>query len=240
MQAWFDASTDYRYFALAGYLAPIENWGEFSHDWKAVLDWSHEPYEPLLAFKMGQVNLNYAPDVERCAALYAVIEKHVCASLSVTINIDDLNTACKTVAIPKHFTKQHELRNPYFFGLTGVYDQLLKNEETLKPPIEVLFDNQSEYDRIMKAWKYASASGSPSFNKMKGSPPTFRDDATNLPLQAADMLAWWVRKWETDGYWKDGPKQIVFPWKKTRSMNHYYLRLQEPDISENLRKHFNV
>ena len=33
------------------------------------------------------------------------------------------------------------------------------------------------------------------------------------------MLAWWVRKWETDGHWKDGPKQFVFPWKKTRSMN---------------------
>ena len=98
MQAWFDASTNHRYFALAGYIAPTKNWGEFSGDWKAVLDWGHEPFEPLPALKMGKVNLNYAPDIERCAALYAVIEKHVCASLSVTINLDDLNTACKTVA----------------------------------------------------------------------------------------------------------------------------------------------
>ena len=79
------------------------------------------------------------------------------------------------------------------------------------------------------------ALGWPSFNKMKGSPPTFRDDATNLPLQAADMLAWWIRKWETDGYWKDDPKQFVFPWKKTR-ISHYYLRLKEPYMSEVLRE----
>ena len=188
MQAWFDESKDCRYFALAGYIAPIGNWSEFSGDWKTVLDWCHEPFEPLPTFKMGRVNLNYTPDVARCAALYEIIEKYVCAAFSVTINLDDLDTACKTVEIPKHLTKQYELHNPYFWGLPGIYNELFNNEETLKPPAEVLFDSRSEYDRIMKAWKDASSVGWPSFNKMKGSPPTFRDDATNLPLQAADML----------------------------------------------------
>lgn len=35
--------------------------------------------------------------------------------------------------------------------------------------------------------------------KRFGSTPRFEDDKEFLPLQAADFLAWWVRKWHDEG-----------------------------------------
>lgn len=241
LQAWFDAGKDFRYFALCGYVAPVENWADFSTDWKAILDWCHPPFEPLGVFKMSQMNLTYAPDFDRCAALYGVIERYVQSAVVVTIKLDDLVSAVKGLLLPRSVTKQRELKNPYFLALTGVYDTLLKHPETIPAPVEVLFDSQSEYDRVMKAWRDASAvapAGS-GFSRMKGSPPSFRDDASHLPLQAADLLAWWVRKWESEGAWGEQNPKFLFPWK-TAPMLLHYLRLQEPDITANLRAMFNV
>lgn len=57
---------------------------------------------------------------------------------------------------------------------------------------------------------------SPSIRQRYGLAPIFRDDREFLPLQGADLWAWWVRKWYDEG----APSKMADPdfgiWKANR------------------------
>jgi uncharacterized protein (DUF1697 family) len=50
-----------------------------------------------------------------------------------------------------------------------------------------------------------------------GDMPIFRDDAKVMPLQAADLYAWWILKWQREGV-KDWATEMPFPWSKKRKI----------------------
>jgi hypothetical protein len=51
-----------------------------------------------------------------------------------------------------------------------------------------------------------------------GDTPVYRNDRTTLPLQAADLYAYWVREWENNGM-VDGIEKLRFGWKAKRIEN---------------------
>jgi hypothetical protein len=92
--------------------------------------------------------------------------------------------------------------NPYFFLFRGLVDGFHESREGLVPAIplsekvDFIFDNQTEKGFILEAWEgYLKNQESRDLRQYYGATPRFEDDKEFLPLQAADLWAWWVREW---------------------------------------------
>jgi len=70
-----------------------------------------------------------------------------------------------------------------------------------------------------------------------GNTPTYRDDKTTLPLQAADLYAYWIRQWELDGI-DDGVEKLKFPWKAERNLPRLKINFNEADFRIEFNKIF--
>jgi hypothetical protein len=91
----------------------------------------------------------------------------------------------------------YNLRSPYFFCFYGLIHSLARwhEEQKLRLPVDFIFDEHGSTGRDALLWyDYIRTSGSESYRKLLGGTPQFRDDKDILPLQAADMLAWHLRR----------------------------------------------
>jgi hypothetical protein len=75
-----------------------------------------------------------------------------------------------------------------------------------------VFDEESEKNNVLDGWDLLKLGASPDAKKLLGDVPAFRNDKTVLPLQAADLFAYWVRKWELD-LMAGNPDEPKYPWR---------------------------
>ncbi|MCC2609031.1 DUF3800 domain-containing protein [Neorhizobium petrolearium] len=136
-------------------------------------------------------------------ALRKIITKHVKGSVIISIPLDNYR---------RIFAAEGPWRNPYlflFFVLIRNYKNNCK-KVGLSPETEFIFDTQTgAMSRIKEAWEYF-ANHVPRMLDFIGKPPSFQDDEKVLPLQAADMVAWWVRRQIADDI--AGFPRLPFPW----------------------------
>jgi hypothetical protein len=64
--------------------------------------------------------------------------------------------------------------------------------------VEFFFDNRSEKRQLIAAWRGYMASR-PALQASYGGAPQFEDSGNSPPRQAADLWAWWRRKWHSEG-----------------------------------------
>jgi hypothetical protein len=105
----------------------------------------------------------------------------------------------------------------------------------LQEKVDFIFDERvKEKKKIRDAWDAYKENADPDIKPYIGSDPRFENDIEFLPLQAADLNAWWIRKMATE------KRQITaFPWKPRRQIPgvqfHYdekiQLRVREEIIS---------
>jgi len=184
---------------LAGYIAPAENWERFSAEWHDALT-RMDP--PIAYFKMSEA-MAYKEQFEgwstwrrdlRIARLYRLIEEHVTAAVWTIIPTDAFHRTFAPVA------KSHLVwRNPYYFLLFNLISEINKDRGRfgITDGIYWTFDSQmQEMTRIAEAWDFwRNDPEAPSeILEIMGDPPAFRDSTKVLPLQAADCMAWWVRR----------------------------------------------
>lgn len=234
IQAWLDASANsYNAFSLSGYVASVEGWGAFSNEWQSVLDMNTGLHEPIKVFRMSAMDLQYQPHMERCELLYRVIEKFTDASISIVMPRGDLKEVLGRFKNPNRVRKIKELRNPYFWGFYGLLEIYLNspNREMLLKEGDLFLDSQSEEDRINAAWKQLKAIN-PRSSELPFDRPIFQDDKKFKPLQAADMLAFWCRKWESEGQFMEKLKAMALPWPSIRKIPRYYLRFDKEKIQK--------
>jgi hypothetical protein len=110
------------------------------------------------------------------------------------------------------------LEYPYFFALFGVVTSVVQYcVKTGQPtqPIDFIFDSQPDQMlRVLAAWELFVANSPETLRPFLRTRPIFRDDKTVLPLQAADLHAWWMRR-SLDTYLRDKPElEPPFPGKK--------------------------
>ena len=87
----------------------------------------------------------------------------------------------------------------------------------LDDAIDFIFDDQiDKKHRLIAAWDSFKKMGHPTFKHLMGDTPAFRDDKNVLPLQAADLHAWLVRK-RWDDY-ATGQPETRMPWTKQRKI----------------------
>ena len=197
LTAYFDDSSseqEDKLLVLAGYVQSAEVWTRFSDDWQAILAKS----PPIEYFKMREAEnlngqfLNWDP-VAKNAKVYAlaeVIEKHAPWSIECSISQMDHQNIVRPVG-------PYDLRFPYFHAFYAVIIKLAQWHRGLglTIPVDFVFDEQGEIGAEAVLWyEHIKSMQSPEIQAMLGSSPIFRDDKQTLPLQAADLLAWHIRR----------------------------------------------
>lgn len=211
---------------LAGYIATVEQWAAFSTDWNRLLNMGPHP---LRYFKMKE--LKNSP--EKCVPYYDVIEQHVTAAVSCMIKTSDLVEVARNFQWPFKFDREgtRAFENPYYFGFKAIMDKFAANQSQLgiTEPVDFIFDEETEKKRTLSGWDRIKYSATGDVAALLGDTPIYRDDEKTLPLQSADLFAYWVRQWELQGI-PDALATLPFPWEKQRDIPRMEIRFEKDDF----------
>lgn len=234
-QAYMDESIDEGLFVLAGYIAPADVWAQFTREWEEILPYACRGPNGY-RFKMSEM-ASLPERMARVPAFHRIIEKHQPVGLSIVLRIADFeNAKSRLLIVQKGFAEAvlygSLIENIYVFGLIKLMETFhkLKGYSVIGEfvpngqKVDFIFDDRAEKKAILSDWDGFVDS----FQHMKdgfGSTPRFESDDDFLPLQAADYLAWWVRKWgfeiKEPGTW--------WPWK-SREMEWIKINMDEEEI----------
>lgn len=213
LQAFVDASGkgDPHLLVIAGYIATAETWEDFSQAWKKRLDCAQLPY-----FKMNKM----AGRPEIAGWFYRLIEEfEIKASIACIVNTAELVEVERSIKYPPYIINPNSADNPYYWGFKYIVGSLAQYQRQLNllEPVDFIFDNDSEKTKIPRAWDLMKKAARHDLSALMGEMPIFLDDVKTMPLQAADLYAWWVLKWQREGVSNWAVNQ-PFPWPKNRSI----------------------
>jgi len=231
LQAYFDASGtgDREAHVIAGYIATADTWAEFSKEWKSRLGEAG-----LQRFKMNEL----AGRMEVAAFFYRAIEQFdILAAISCVVRVDHLATVVNEIEWPDPRWAQ-KLRNPYHFAFRVIVEGVARDQIKLglDEPITFIFDNQNEAKVLTEAWDLLKFAAAPQIQLFLGDAPSFQEDEEAPPLQAADLYAWWVLKWQREGDAKTGVHDQRFDWEPKKNINRLHMAWLEKDEFRNAMK----
>jgi uncharacterized protein DUF3800 len=183
----------------------------------------------LARFKMSEIDLNSELQMERAHQFYRVIEDHVLAQVAVAVNCAELTKWVPAMDV------QSVLINPYLLAHKAIINLTaqLQCDAGLKDKIDFVFDERTEERKIQRGFDYYLTTLTPEFEEVTGSAPIFRDDTEFLPLQAADLLAWWTRRqWLTEGTIAN--RWVPYPWLTKRDFPSMVLDLSGDNLRTEL------
>jgi hypothetical protein len=197
-QAFFDESgseTGDKILVVAGYIHDAATWAFFADDWKLRLDKppTIEYFHMVEAQNLRDQFSGWTPS-ERDAkidAFASLIEKYQPWSIACSISQSDHNRIVKPVA-------PYDLRQPFVSCYLGLIIKLaqLHTSMRLNLPTDLIFDEREvtphEADFFYEGAK--SRISDPIMLSLLGNTPIFRDDKKVPALQAADLLAWHLRR----------------------------------------------
>lgn len=214
-------------FVLAGYIAPAEAWARFSDAWQAVLD----IHPAIPRFKMSEAHGSWsqAEWITRLPLLYRVIEDHVSASVSFALPYDIYREV---------FAGKDVVDNPYHLAFADIIGLVILNQERLgiTEPIDFIFDRGNS-QLVMNGWERFIQPLPEAIKKKLGKYPIAGDDEDMLPLQAADLIAWWKRR-RIHSIVDKSLQTRPAPWKKTRDIMHLEIAWTPERVLEAYNKMF--
>jgi hypothetical protein len=115
--------------------------------------------------------------------------------------------------------------NPFYLAFSRIVSgfAIWQTDLGLHDKVDFIFDDRvMEKKKIRDAWDSFKENAAAEARPYIGSDPRFEDDKEFLPLQAADLIAWWVRKMATE------KRQIAtFPWKPSREIPGFQFHCDE-------------
>jgi Protein of unknown function (DUF3800) len=195
-------------FILGGFVAAADGWAKFSSDWQAVLDQPpkldyFKLTEALSLSAKGQFSRQKGWDEtkrdNRLIDLAHVIRKYAAIRVHASMNHEEFIRYVQSLAVPQ---RKLGSDHPYLLlasqlmlavGVSG--DRL-----GLDGPCDYFFDEQEGFSEDFSEWwpsfkALLNTSGRSDLKKYIGSSaPTYRDEKTFLPLQAADFYAGYLRR----------------------------------------------
>jgi hypothetical protein len=215
LQAYIDASAkgDPRLLVLAGFIACAEVWAQFSIEWKKRLDQAN-----LDHFKMYE--MQGRPEIVGyfCKTLE---EFDIDAFISCVIRTDEMREVIRSTNWPRQLIVDKNFENSYFFGFKAITNILAQKQHELGlyEPVDLIFDEDGEASRLKveDAWTLLKVAAPPEVRKLMGDEPSWRNDKKVPPLQAADLFAWWVRKFSLEGI-VPNDEGFPLPWKLKRKI----------------------
>ena len=235
LRAFMDESVDDASgtFVLAGYVADVEAWAKFSAEWEQML-----PTQGVLAddggyhFKMNEM-AKTEERMRRVAGFYRIIERHAIHALSCHINIRELERAAKRVKSLGVTVDWGPFRNEYTAGFRALmyfyhFHRWAGQRVTMNDKIDFYFDDSSNKAKVKKMWQAYSGATDTFKRAPYGREPLFKNDRTFLPLQAADLWAWWVRKWCAEGRDPGAMKTLDFGlWRGGKTLPRTHISMNE-------------
>lgn len=210
-------------FVLAGYIAPAERWADFSKDWQEILDLARYPY-----FKMSE--WGDRTDDEKVMFFYRVIERYVTAGIRCVVPHQDFREAIRYLErfVP-HLTGEMRHDDIYYFNLVNLVATIHHHKAHLgiTEKLKLIFDKQQHKDiQVLQNWERL-LKNNPAFLDTVDGVPGFEDDKDFLPLQAADMNAWWTRR-----RFETGRQDVDdrYPWKAKASVPHVEVTFDKETI----------
>lgn len=212
LNGYVDESEDETVFVLAGYVAPAEKWAQFSDAWKAALE--EEPAISLLKTK-NAMSLRgdfrkFSPeqrDAKLCK-LYSVIDAHVSFGVSAVVHVES-----RRRIFLGHFSK--EATNSFYGAISALVGTATRQQiaDGMTEKIDWVFDDRTEKKKLLAEWDSVMRNAGRDVLHMIGSTPIFRNDNDVLPLQAADLEAWWLRRRWVEKL--NGLERLEYPWQPT-------------------------
>lgn len=230
LQAYVDDSispSGDRRLYLAAYVHHAEAWAEFSDAWDAALraepavESFHmvEAQNRRGAFKGWSEAARNKKVRDLAAVIYAFGPWGVHASVSVA----SFNRLVKPFVPHPLGTPYHPLFFAVIFGVARIHDML-----GLTVPCDFIFDEHDGLPRkVLPFWDLMAEPLAASTKRLIGGQPIFRDDTKVLPLQAADMLVWHLRREASGDYpaeYQGVLDTITLPG------GHYYLDLDDATL----------
>ena len=197
LQAYVDDSAsdqgDQRLF-LAGYINTADRWIRFSDAWAEELK---QP--PAIGYlKMSEANgfwgefhgWDAADRDEKIKGLARVIRHFEPSSIHASVSQSEFKAIVAPVA-------PHGFRTPYSLCFQAMMLPLAISQakERINVPIDFIFDNQEGLGTQAAFFYGKIRENQPKkIRDVMCASPIFRDEKQVLPLQAADMLAWHIRR----------------------------------------------
>jgi hypothetical protein len=181
---------DSTWYVLAGYVGTFCDWVGFESDWRAVLaDPPRIEYfkaseaeslkEQFADFTRDQANA-------RIDALIQVIGRHTQRAIIVRARQKDYNEVIKP-NVPEIWDDAYHFLFPAFISAVLAMEKYSGAGD----PAEFVFDRSQRLEKRAKI-QYTQLLQIPQYARMAN--VSFRDEKGFLPLQAADLLAWQVRR----------------------------------------------
>lgn len=213
LQAYVDGSGtgDPNLLVIAGFIATSETWAEFSKEWQRRLDCAGLPY-----FKM--VEMRNRPEV--AGWFYRVLEDFdIKSSIACIVKTDELKDVERCIKYPPYITNPNYATNPYYWAVKYIIGGLAQYQCKMHifEPVNFIFDNEAEKEKILSSWEIIKSAAQDDIRNLFGDTPIYRDDKTTIPLQVADLYAWWVLKWERERV-EGWANEFPFPWTKKKSI----------------------
>lgn len=230
LQAFIDDSMsdigDRRYY-LAGLINTADKWSRFSDEWAAEL--ASEP--AIKYFRNVEAQSNRGPfkgwtrkqRVHKLERLASVAARFKPWTFEVSLSRREFDRIYKPHTL-------HALSHPFQICFVMVMEIVarLHEAENFKVPVDFIFDETeglSDLIVIMFDWLKDSH---PHWRNALGGTPVFSDDKEVMPLQAADMFAWHLRR-ESEG--RD-PKNYHAPLKLLRRPGHAKMEVPNELLAE--------
>lgn len=203
LQAFIDDSTspigDRRAY-LAAYVQDAETWIRFSADWDEELR-----AEPAIEyFKMSEAaarggqfrKFSSKQRYYKIFRLAQIIAKHRPWGFHTSVSVADFNRLLKPVVPLPMKTPYFPLCYAIMFGVSQVHHNL-----GVSLPCDFIFDHYDGLQaKVVSLMDIILSERSEPWIKLVGGTPVFRDEKIFLPIQAADMLAWHVRRRGDNNY----------------------------------------
>lgn len=219
---------------LGGFVAPYKVWEKFTLEWQRMLDMpcriEYFKMSEAAAFSDQFYGWSEARRDERVAIAYGVIEDFVSLQLSCIVHLEPYERLIKKMP--------EAAGNPYYLAFAALISGIAHHQERLgvSEKIDFIFDDQvMEKKQIRDAWDDFKGFVDPSVRKLIGSDPRFEDDKDFLPIQAGDLLAWWVRAMATESI-NTNPFKMPIPWVPKRCIPGIQITFDEGRILEEMAK----
>ncbi len=192
LQAWIDDSGRGQepVFVLAGYIGRTRNWIGFSHDWSELLR------KHRLRYLKGNEAGRLAD--KTILQFVSLIRRYALSGVRVVIPHRDFHDVLKNDTIAK--SGRWYFKQPYYLAFDCVFGSVLGyvRRRPHFEKTEFIFDYDVVDRRSLKlAYSHLLKSLGTDASLIEGE-PTFRDDKCFVPLQAADLLAWYVRRYHSE------------------------------------------
>jgi hypothetical protein len=173
---------------LAGYALAAPAWADFSDEWAAAL--SKPPV--LQALHMRNCFQQWRPQAreEKLESLAVVLRKYRPFTLECSVSRAEFSSILLP-HLPYDFRHAYWLLFHYFILILARH----MRSKGMTGPAEFVFDNQGNVGLNALLWFQSLRKlQPPELQPFLTSDPSFKNDGDVLPLQAADMLAWHLRR----------------------------------------------